>query len=184
MSLRKNERCSIHNSLFCWRWEQLGRQREIAPPVPRIEELSPRRGRRFLLDRNEQERVTAMALVARADDPVRIHSQTRDGARPRCDRRAAGRRLRATHFGKRAERASGDHENFQPDPRARERHGRPDRGRQSVESAEGPKPERAAEQIFDEGKRIARERHEHDLADLSPDGRSRPAGRWKTSSTL
>jgi hypothetical protein len=33
MSLRKNERCPIHNSFFCCRWEQPWRQREFASPV-------------------------------------------------------------------------------------------------------------------------------------------------------
>jgi hypothetical protein len=33
MSLRKNERCPIHNSFFCCRWKQLWRQREVASPV-------------------------------------------------------------------------------------------------------------------------------------------------------
>jgi hypothetical protein len=33
MSLRKNERCPIHNSFFCCRWEELWRQREVASPV-------------------------------------------------------------------------------------------------------------------------------------------------------
>jgi hypothetical protein len=33
MSLRKNERCPIHNSFFCCRWKQLWRQREFASPV-------------------------------------------------------------------------------------------------------------------------------------------------------
>jgi hypothetical protein len=30
MSLRKNERCPIHNSFFCCRWKQIRRQREFA----------------------------------------------------------------------------------------------------------------------------------------------------------
>ncbi len=33
MSLRKNERCPIHNSFFCCRWEQLWTEREFASPV-------------------------------------------------------------------------------------------------------------------------------------------------------
>ena len=33
MSLRKNERCPIHNSLLCCRCERLWRQREFASPV-------------------------------------------------------------------------------------------------------------------------------------------------------
>jgi len=33
MSLRKDERCPIHNSLFRCRWERLWRQREFASPV-------------------------------------------------------------------------------------------------------------------------------------------------------
>ena len=33
MSLRQNERCPIHDSFFCCRWEELWRQPEFASPV-------------------------------------------------------------------------------------------------------------------------------------------------------